>query len=103
VRFSWGFPSPAQPAFDATFSGVQGNPWWVQANVAGNQPVLRVEARVNCGQTYVPLTKQTWGGWAKSFQVADGAKVTFRATSWDGATDASGGYVWPSASPTAGC
>jgi hypothetical protein len=94
---------PPPPPFDATFSNVKGNEWWVQANVAGNQPIAKVEARVDCGSTWQTLTLQSWGGWAKSFHVPSGAKVDFRATSSTGATDLSGGYVWPQATPTSGC
>ncbi|MCA1810850.1 MAG: hypothetical protein LC623_02430 [Halobacteriales archaeon] len=95
-------PPPPPPGFDATFSGVKGNEWWVQANVAANQPLAGVDARVNCG-TWVPLTLQSWGGWAKSFHVPNGAKVDFRARSTGGATDLSGGYIWPNATPTSAC
>ncbi|HUR61622.1 MAG TPA: VCBS repeat-containing protein [Candidatus Thermoplasmatota archaeon] len=90
-------------AFDATFSGVSGNEWWVQATVKANQPLQKVEARIDCGSTYHLLAKQSWGGWAASFHVPDGSKVTFRATSGTGATDSSGGYIWPGATPTGGC
>ncbi|HEX2066824.1 MAG TPA: VCBS repeat-containing protein [Candidatus Thermoplasmatota archaeon] len=96
-------PPPPPPGFDATFSGVKGNEWWVQANVAGNQPIAKVEARVNCGTTWHTLTLQSWGGYAKSFHVPNGAKVDFRATSTTGATDMSGGYIWPQATPTGAC
>jgi hypothetical protein len=95
-------PPPPPPGFDATFSGVKGNEWWVQANVAANQPLAGVDARVNCG-TWVPLTLQSWGGWAKSFHVPNGAKVDFRARSTGGASDLSGGYIWPNATPTSAC
>ncbi|MEA3189612.1 MAG: hypothetical protein QOD77_194 [Thermoplasmata archaeon] len=96
-------PPPPPTGFDATFSGVKGNEWWVQANVAGNQPIAKVDARVNCGATWRPLTLQSWGGWAASFQIPSGSKIDFRATSSTGATDLSGGYTWPSATPTTGC
>jgi hypothetical protein len=95
-------PPPPPPGFQATFSGVQGNEWWVQASVGGNQPIAGVDARVSCG-AWVPLAKQSWGGWAKSFHVANGAKVDFRATSTGGAQAVSGGYTWPSATPTGAC
>jgi hypothetical protein len=98
-----GSPPPPPPGFDATFSGVQGNEWWVQANVAANQPLAGVDARVNCGPTWTPLAKQSWGGWAASFHVPSGAKVDFRARSTGGASDLSGGYVWPGATPAAAC
>ncbi|HUR61623.1 MAG TPA: hypothetical protein VM286_04590 [Candidatus Thermoplasmatota archaeon] len=88
--------------FDATFSGVQGNEWWVQATVKANQAIAGVDARVNCGAWQV-LAKQSWGGWAASFHVPDGSKVDFRARSTTGTQDVSGGYVWPSATPTSAC
>lgn len=96
-------PPPPPPAFDATFSNVKGNNWWVEAKVTGNQAIAKVEARVNCGATWQVLPLQDWGSYAKSFNVPSGAKVDFRATSSTGATDRSAGYVWPQATPTAGC
>jgi hypothetical protein len=100
TKISCGTPPPG---FDATFSGVKGNEWWVQANVAGNQPIAKVEARVDCGPTWQTLTLQSWGGYAKSFHVPNGAKVDLRATSTTGPTDLSGGYIWPQATPTGAC
>jgi VCBS repeat protein len=93
--------STTQP-FDADFTGVKGNEWWVQVNVAANEKLSGVDARVNCG-SWVALDFYSWGGWAKSFHVPNGAKVDFRARSQTGATDVSGGYVWPQATPTSGC
>ncbi|HET6398598.1 MAG TPA: VCBS repeat-containing protein [Candidatus Thermoplasmatota archaeon] len=95
--------APPPSAFDASFSGVKGNEWWVQVNVAANEPVAKVEARVGCGGTWQVLPKQDWGAYAKSFHVPSGSKVDFRATSASGATDLSGGYVWPNATPTSAC
>jgi hypothetical protein len=97
-------PPPPPPGFDATFSGVKGNDWWVQANVAATGGTLAgVDARVNCGTTWKPLAKQDWGGWAASFNIPAGAKVDFRARSTAGASDLSGGYIWPNATPTSSC
>lgn len=90
-------------ALDATFTGVKGNNWWVQANVAGNQPIAGVDVRVDCATSWRPLAKQSWGGWAASFNIPSGAKVDFMARSTTGAVDASGGYVWTQATPTTGC
>ncbi|MHB1260093.1 MAG: FG-GAP repeat domain-containing protein [Thermoplasmatota archaeon] len=96
-------PPPPPPAgFDATFSAVKGNNWWVEAKVTGNQPIAKVEARVNCGTTWQTLTLQNWGSYAKSFNIPNGAKVDFRATSGS-STDLSAGYIWPQATPTTGC
>jgi hypothetical protein len=91
------------PAFDASFSNVKGNNWWVEARVTANQPIAKVEARVDCGATWQALALQSWGSYAKSFHVPSGSKVDFRATSASGATDLSGGYVWPQATPTSAC
>jgi hypothetical protein len=86
-------PTIGTSGFDATFSGVTGNSWWVQSSVGGNQGISKVQARVN-GGGWIDLTKQSWGGWAKSFYVPGGAKVEFQAISTSGATDVSGAYYW---------
>jgi hypothetical protein len=89
--------------FDATYSGVKGNDWWVQTSVAVTGGTLAgVDARVNCAGTWHPLAKQSYG-WSASFNVPAGSKVDFRARSTTGATDLSGGYVWPNATPTSAC
>lgn len=79
-------------AFDATFSSIQVHEWWVQSSVKANEPVAKVEVRIN-GGAWVALTKQSWGAWAKSVHVPAGAKVEFRAASSSGATDVSS-PVW---------
>jgi hypothetical protein len=89
-------------AFAATFSGVKGNDWWVQASVSGNQPIQNVDARVGCSEEWRSLTKQSYG-WAASFYVPPGSKVDFRAISTSGNMDFSGGYIWPNATPTSPC
>jgi hypothetical protein len=93
---------PRSTGFDATFSGVKGNEWWVQASVSGNQPIQDVDARINCSEEWRSLTKQSYG-WAASFHVPAGSKVDFRAISTSGNMDFSGGYVWPNATPTSPC
>jgi hypothetical protein len=94
---------PGSPTFDATFTGVKGNEWWVQANVAANQPIANVVVRVDCAPSWFPLTLQSWGGWAASLHVPPGSKVDFMARSTAGGADVSGGYVWPQATATSGC
>jgi hypothetical protein len=103
TQFKW-VPSgsPPPPGFDATFTGVKGNEWWVQASVSGNQAIAGVDARLDCGGSWIALTKQSYG-WAKSIHVLSGQKVDFRAHSSTGATDLSGGYIWPNATPTSAC
>jgi hypothetical protein len=88
--------------FDATFSGVKGNEWWVQTSVSANQPVQEVAFRIDCSEEWRSLKKQSYG-WAGSFHVPAGSKVDFRATSTTGNSDFSGGYLWPQATPTSSC
>jgi hypothetical protein len=85
--------SPSGP-LSASFS-VPGsvNEWWVEAHVTANQALSKVEAQVN-GGAWTALQLQSWGNWAKSFYVAKGSKVVFRATSTTGATATSGVYTW---------
>ncbi|MHB8606031.1 MAG: FG-GAP repeat domain-containing protein [Thermoplasmatota archaeon] len=106
TQVACGLPPPPPPppsGFTATFSGVQGNEWWVQANVAANQALAGVDARVDCGTTWQALTHQSWGGWAASFHVPTGAKVDFRARSTSAAQALSGGYTWPTATTAPAC
>ena len=87
--------SPPVTQFDATFSSVRGNEWWVETDVTVTEGVLvGVDARVN-GGTWIPLEKTSWGSWAKSFHVATGSSVEFRARSANAETDQSGTYAWP--------
>lgn len=80
--------------FSATFQPTSTtNNWWVEVKVGANEPVSAVHARVDSG-AWTALQKQSWGTWAKSFFVRDGAKVQFRATSADGDTAFSGTYTW---------
>jgi PKD repeat protein len=82
------------PAFKATFTPkAQTNNWWVESAVSANQPIAKVEAKVNSG-AYTVLPKTDWGTYAKSISAPDGAKVTFRATSPSGATSTSVAYTW---------
>lgn len=81
--------------FSATFTPkAVGNDWWVEVDVGANQPLSSVEAKVNSG-AWTPLTKQSWGSWAKSINVPNGAQVTFRATSATGSVATSGPTTWP--------
>lgn len=78
--------------FDATFSAVTGNTWWVQTKVAGSKPVASVAARVD-GGAWTTLTKYDWG-YAKSIRAPSGSTVEFRATSTTGETATSRAYTW---------
>jgi hypothetical protein len=83
-------------AFDAAFTGVRGNEWWVQANVATNGPaVQRVDVSVDQG-AWRPLARQSWGptAWAASYHIPDGSVVRLRATATDGQVDLSSCRQW---------
>ncbi|MCA1811841.1 MAG: hypothetical protein LC623_07525, partial [Halobacteriales archaeon] len=80
-----GTPPPPPPGFTATFSGVKGNEWWVQASVGASEPLAGVDARAGCVAAWTPLAKQSWGGWAASFHIPSGSKVDLRARSASGA------------------
>jgi hypothetical protein len=89
----------ATPGFTASFSVPSGvNDWWVEVKVTAGEPVAAVDARVNDG-SWVPLAKQSWGNWAKSFYVAPGSQVTFRATAASGAQAVSQAFQWGSTPP----
>jgi hypothetical protein len=84
--------------FDATFTGVRGNEWWVQSNVAAVGGTLgNVDVRLN-SDAWQPLTHQSWGGWAASYHIVQGTIVQLRATSTTGALDFSDCYQWIPAS-----
>ncbi len=81
-------------AFTATFKPSDpSNNWWVEVSVTSSQPPASVEAQVN-GGAWVNLPKTSWGTWAKSFFVPDGANVVFRATSTGGTVVTSQTVVW---------
>ena len=86
-------PDPQPSGFDATFSNARGNEWWVEVDVKANEPLAKVEAKVNEG-AYVLLEKKSWGSYAKSMHAPAGSTVTFRATSTDGDVDIET-YGWP--------
>lgn len=91
-------PPPPPPAeFDATFTGVRGNEWWVQANVATNGPAIAmVDVTLDHGATWRPLAKQSWGptAWAESYHIVQGTIVQLRATAVDSQTDLSSCRKW---------
>lgn len=92
ARHPWP-PGGAAATFDATFSRVGGNGWWIQTDVAANQPLAHVAVRVN-GGGWIALAKQSWGAWATSTRLPAGSWVELQATSTTGATDRSGGVAW---------
>jgi hypothetical protein len=100
VRYAW--PSavpvtdPSPVGFTASFTGVLGNGWWVQTSVSANQALSGVDVRLN-GGGWTALTRQSWGGWARSMAIATGTLVEFQARSSSGGTALSARYRWPDA------
>ncbi len=60
-----------------TFDSRNGNEWWVQVHITGDQP-SRVQA-MDTGDPWKELPLRDWGDWAKSFHVEAGNDVRFRA------------------------
>lgn len=86
--------NPLPGTFDATFTGVRGNEWWVQAKVATNGPSIgKVDGSLDQGATWKPMEKKSWG-WAMSTRIVDGTIVRLRATATDGQTDLSSCRRW---------
>ncbi|MES2153963.1 MAG: hypothetical protein V4510_02415 [bacterium] len=87
--------SPPPSSFSATFSPSSNiNEWWVEVAVTASDPLAKVEANVN-GGPWTGLDATSWGTWAKSFHVASGSAVQFRATSTSGDAATSSTYTWP--------
>lgn len=70
-------------AFDASFANVKGNEWWIQADINANEPIQKVDARVN-GGAWKPLDKKWWGSYATSMHAPGGSNVEIRATGASG-------------------
>lgn len=89
--------STAAPiSFSATFTMVQGNEWWQQAQVTPSGDTLsKVDLRLNAG-TWQPLTLQSWGvrEYAGNYHAVQGTIIQLRATSASGATALSPCYQW---------
>lgn len=96
------------PPLQASWSHVQGNNWWVEGVLTSNEPVYSVFLTIDCSTTTDPADMSynaAWGKWVLgNTYIPSGAKVTFTANGGNSGTQAnSGGYVWPSATPTSGC
>jgi hypothetical protein len=93
----------SEPTFRATYSQVKGNEWWAEAVIVANQPVTAVGLRVDCQLEPEDMVyKAEWGKWVLGgVRIPAGSKVTIEANFDRDA--ASGGYVWPQATPTSGC
>ena len=85
---------PTASTFSATFKvSPNVNEWWVELYVSSSSTVSKVDIRVN-GGVWQSLPKTNWGAWAKSMNVAKGAKVEFRATSSTGQIALSSPQTW---------
>ncbi|MBI2078028.1 MAG: VCBS repeat-containing protein [Euryarchaeota archaeon] len=94
TSFSPTFTWLSGSGFTATFQPCcTDNNWWVEVKVTSTHTIAAVDVSVNNG-AWQPLSKTSWGTWAKSFFVADGSKVVFRATDENGATALSSTYTW---------
>lgn len=98
ASYAWPSATPTGGAtttgtFDATFTNVKGNDWWIQASVGANQPLAKVNVRVN-GGAWTPLAKQSWGAWAVSTRIPYGSWVELQAVSSTGATEMRPGVAW---------
>lgn len=87
---------PTPSSFDATFTLVTGNEWWVQTQVTPNAGHAVDHVEVRFGGDWKPLPKASWGqrDHAASYHIPDGTLVQFQATSTGGQTDQSGCYRW---------
>jgi hypothetical protein len=96
---------PPPPAFDATWSNVKGNEWWVEAVIKANTPIYAVLLDIcGSGMESADMTYHAdWGKWTLgNTHIPAGSTIVMTAIG-DGGSDASGGYVWPQATPTTGC
>lgn len=95
----------SEPTFRATYSQVRGNEWWAEAVITANQPIDAVFLYLDCDLTHDPadmVYKAEWGKWVLGgVHIPAGSKVTIEANGDRAAM--SGGYIWPQATPTAGC
>lgn len=82
------------PTFPATFEKRAANDWWIEVAVTSKSTIASVRAEMSDG-TRVDLAKTSWGTWAKSTRVSDGATVRFVARDPAGRTATSGAYAWP--------
>lgn len=81
-------------SFTATFTPkAVGNDWWLETAVTANQPIAKVQARIN-GGTLVDLPKTSWGTYAKSLYAPNGSVIVFDAVSSTGQVALSQTVVW---------
>lgn len=90
--------SPTSSGSTATFFGVKGNEWWIQANVQGSP--TWVAARVD-GGSWVTMDKKSWGSHAVSTRAPAGSTVELVAKYADGSSKTAA-YRWTDATPISG-
>jgi hypothetical protein len=100
-------PGTEPPAFDATWSNVKGNQYWVEAVVKANAPVQMVLLMIDCDTQHDPgdmVYRADWGKWVIGNQdIPSGSVITMMAYSSSGAMDTSATYLWPQATVTKAC
>lgn len=96
--------SCSSTTFDAQFSGVRGNDWWVEAVVAANAPVNAVLITFDCQGTQGQMVyRADWGKWVLSgVHIPPGTSLMFTAHG-DAGFESSGNYIWPQATPGQAC
>ncbi|HVL49788.1 MAG TPA: hypothetical protein VM889_14625, partial [Candidatus Thermoplasmatota archaeon] len=85
---------PAPGTFSATVHKHAANNWWVEVRVDATKTLASVEAVVNNGAP-VALSATSYGTWAKSFYVPNGASVKFVVKATDGSVVTSPAMTWP--------
>jgi len=103
-------PPPPPPPGGVTFTSVKGNPWWVETVVKSTAHVTGVMAVFDCDPNRDPsdMTYHAdWGKWALGLGgagIPSGTRVSFLAYGdFPGFAASAQNYVWPDATPTAGC
>ncbi|MEK6976388.1 MAG: hypothetical protein AABY18_08610 [Candidatus Thermoplasmatota archaeon] len=87
-----GNPTP----FDATFTLVTGNEWWVQTQVTPNNGHSVDHVEVLVGSEWKSLRLQSWGvrEYGASYHFPQGSVVQFRASDTQSLSDLSSCYGW---------
>jgi hypothetical protein len=102
-----GTTPPPPPQFDATWSNVKGNEWWVEATVRANAPVRMVLLMIDCQTQTDPYDmgyRADWGKWVLGgIHIPAGSVVTMTAVGPNGAIDESATYAWPQATVAKDC
>jgi hypothetical protein len=79
--------------FEASFTNVRGNEWWIETDVDSSSSIASVHARVDGGDWH-RLDHRDWGSWADDIHAPEGAIVEFQARNDAGDRSLSGCYSW---------